>query len=509
MNGSRPTHAPNSRLAATLVAASLFLLMLSVASGVSPRLAVGAVVLATLAAFLVRWAYVPWSRLLAALILVILFIPIRRYTLPVSLPIQLEPYRIFVALLVLGWSASLLVDRRVTFRRSGFEGPLVLILASACASVVANPGRVSNVSSEVNKSLLFLLSYVLVLYMIVSAIRRFDDVDYVVKTLVVGGATVGVLAIIEARTGFNAFNHLSRVVPLLRNTGDASGPDMLRFGSARMRVFASAQHPIALSAAFVVLTPLALYLGRRYAQRRWWACALILAAACASTVSRTGILMFVVVALMFLWLRPRETKRLWPALIPALLVIHVALPGTLGSIKNSFAPPGGLVNEQRKDAGQSGSGRIADISPALHEWKREPLFGQGYGTRIVDPTASEPQAQILDDQWLTSLLETGALGFAGWLWFFLRAVRRFGAEAKRDESARGWLLAAIAAAVAAYAIGMLTYDAFSFIQVTFLLFILVALGAALMAEQPLPHAVLGTASSRGSGRVDPAGSANA
>jgi hypothetical protein len=61
-------------------------------------------------------------------------------------------------------------------------------------------------------------------------------------------------------------------------------------------------------------------------------------------------------------------------------------------------------------------------------------------------------------------------------------VRRFGKEAKRDDSARGWLLAAVAASTAAFAVGMLTYDAFSFIQVTFLLFIMVGIGASLLPE---------------------------
>ena len=65
-------------------------------------------------------------------------------------------------------------------------------------------------------------------------------------------------------------------------------------------------------------------------------------------------------------------------------------------------------------------------------------------------------------------------------------MRRFGKEAKEDDSERGWLLASIAASVAAFAVGMFTYDAFSFIQVTFLMFILVGLGAALLAERPTP-----------------------
>ena len=79
------------------------------------------------------------------------------------------------------------------------------------------------------------------------------------------------------------------------------------------------------------------------------------------------------------------------------------------------------------------------------------------------------------------------LGFFGWLWFFVRAVRTI-RRAKRSATTptRGWLLVSITAAVAAYAVGMFTYDAFSFIQVTFLLFILVGLGSALVAERSAP-----------------------
>ena len=70
---------------------------------------------------------------------------------------------------------------------------------------------------------MFFLSFVLVLYLIVSVIRRLDDVDYLAKTLVVGGTVVAISALVEARTGFNVFNHLSRVIPFLHG-GDAAAP---------------------------------------------------------------------------------------------------------------------------------------------------------------------------------------------------------------------------------------------------------------------------------------------
>ena len=483
MSGALPATAVRPPKPAALVMLSLGVLTLSILGGHAASFAAAVVIVATGAAVFYRTGYVAWRQVIAGLILVILFIPIRRYTLPATLPFQLEPYRVYVALLLFGGVASLLVDARTRLRRTGFEGPIVLILTSVLASLVANPGAVAAYSGDVAKKLMFFLSFVLVFYLVVSVVRRIEDIDYLTKVLVGGGAVVAFFALIEARTGFNVFNHLSRVIPILHG-GSIAGPEYIRFRTAKLRVFASAEHPIALSAALVMLIPLAIYLARRYGQRRWIVCALLLGVACAATVSRTGVVMLAVVGVVFLALRPKETRRLWWVAIPMLAAVHIAVPGTLGAIKNSFHPPGGLVAEQKASANTSGSGRIADLGPALRRWELKPLAGRGYGTQVVNLNAGGIASNVFDDQWLGTLLETGALGFVGWLWFFVRAVRKLGGEAKRDQSSRGWLLTAITASVAAYAIGMLTYDAFSFIQVTFLMFILVAIGSALSMIEP-------------------------
>jgi hypothetical protein len=426
-----------------------------------------------------RWL-LSWRALVALLILVILFIPIRRYTLPGNLPFELEPYRVLVMVLTLVWTASLLVDPRVRLRRAGIEGPVILITATAFASIIVNPSNIALVETDVTKKLTFFTSFVLVLYLVVSVVRRLDAADFLAKTLVAGGAVVAGAAVIESRTAYNPFNDLSSILPFLRLN---EAPELLDRG-ARLRVAASAQHPIALGAALVMLVPLAIYLFQCRRQARWLACAIVLSLGCLATVSRTGIVMLLVVGVVFLWLRPRETRRFWPVLLPAVIVVHLLLPGTIGSLKQSFFPAGGLIAEQQKDPGWTGSGRIADLGPALDELKHNPLLGQGFGSRIVDARPGG-FAQILDNQWLGTLLEVGVAGVVAWLWFFWRVVRRFGREAKRDPTARGWLLASIAASTAAFAVGMLTYDAFSFIQVTFLLFILVGLGSSLL-EEPSP-----------------------
>ena len=80
---------------------------------------------------------------------------------------------------------------------------------------------------------------------------------------------------------------------------------------------------------------------------------------------------------------------MWPAIIPALIVIKLVLPGTLGAIKQSFLPAGGLIAEQQSMPGASGSGRLADLGPALNEWKQKPLVGEGFGTRVIKSSLAD------------------------------------------------------------------------------------------------------------------------
>jgi len=80
-------------------------------------------------------------------------------------------------------------------------------------------------------------------------------------------------------------------------------------------VFASAEHPIALSAALAMLFPLAIYLAKRDGRRFWWVCATVLACGVISAVSRTGITMMVSIFVVYWVVKPQATRRALPALI--------------------------------------------------------------------------------------------------------------------------------------------------------------------------------------------------
>ena len=99
-------------------------------------------------------------------------------------------------------------------------------------------------------------------------------------------------------------------------------------------------------------------------------------------------------------LRPQETRRLWPLLIPALIVIKVVLPGTLGAIKQSFLPPGGLVAEQQSKPGEAAAGGSQISARRLEQWSEKPLFGAGFRTRVIKPGAVDP--------WPTSSTTSGS-----------------------------------------------------------------------------------------------------
>jgi hypothetical protein len=478
--------------ARAMVAATFAFLALT---AISP-LPMSAVVPAAALAFVVAAFHrvvLNWRVVVAALLVLIMFIPMRRYTLPFgAFGFQLEPYRVFVGVLAAGWGISLLIDRRVLIKGSGLEGPIVAIALSIVCSLMLNADAIARhgLQNEIVKAGTFFATFFVVFYLVVSLLRP-ADIRPLVQILVAAGALVALLAIYESRSGSNLFDRLSDWIPFLQNNV-AVNKEVDLNGFARgdkLRTYASAEHPIALAAALCMLFPLSLALAIT-GKRHWWLAVFLLAMGGLATLSRTGVVMLLVVGLVFIWLRPGQTVRMWWAVFPLVIVIHAVMPHTLGILKSSFFPAGGLVAEQHSSAGSAtAGGRAADFGPVMERVKRSPVVGVGYATTVL-PTPGEapeelpgslapPTTRILDNQWLGTLLETGFLGVFAWLWLFLRFIRRLGRAAKRDESDEGWLLVGLVASITAATVGMFTYDAFAFVQATFITFILLAFGAVL------------------------------
>jgi hypothetical protein len=381
------------------------------------------------------------------------------------------------------WGVAVLVDRRIVLRRTMLDLPLILLLLSVLLSASTNIGSIESlgVAGDVVKAVSFFASFLVVYFVLVTVVVNRSDIERLVRLVVVLSAAVSLAGVVEFHTGYNVFNHLSKVVPVLDYQGDLNLSGLTR--SDRLRVYGSSQHPIALAAALGMVVPLGLYLALSTGRRVWWAAVFLVGLGALSTLSRTGVIAIFVAGLTLLALRPVDARRLIPLLVPALVVVFFVLPNALGSFKSAFFPEGGIIAEQTGVvAGNElrSTGRLTDIGPSLKLWRERPVFGQGYGSRIVE-LGPRQNAAVLDDQWLDQLLETGLVGILALGWVIGRAVRRLGRVARGDPSSLGLLAGSLAASILSFGVAMITYDAFGFIQVTLLFFVTLAIASAVVS----------------------------
>jgi O-antigen ligase/polysaccharide polymerase Wzy-like membrane protein len=432
-----------------------------------------------------RAASFGWQGAIVTLVLLIWLIPVKRYQFPVDLPFKLEPYRMFVLLLLGALLVSALIGRR-RIQAAGHGKAVLLLAGAALASQAANRQAIDAVGLQTQslKALSYFLSFLVVFALVCSALQGLGEIRAIVATLVIGATVVALAALYESRFHNNLFDRLDHWIPFLQNTGE----DKFTVRAGRLRVRASSQHPIALAVALLMSVPLALYLARHAAskvrQRVWITAALVVAMGAILTVSRTAVVVLLAMIVTAALLRRLRLARLLPLLVVLVLMTHVARPGAVKALYHAFRPERGLIGQQEGREGLAGSGRISDIRPGLRRWSGQPLFGHGLGTNPTRAQQFTPQGGdeavrkgiIFDDQYLESLVSLGFVGFVGVLWFFWGVVVKLvrSARARTDES--GDLLAACAVATAGFAASMATLDAFSFVQVTLLFCVIAALG---------------------------------
>ena len=265
-----------------------------------------------------------------------LFVPVGRYALAIKLPFGLEFYRLTVAMVLLVWVASLLVDPRVRLRRTPLDGPVALIVAASLCSVAVNFGRVAPLASAVLKSFTLFLSFIIFFYFIASIVTTVSAVVAVTKFIVSGAAVVAAFAVVEQRTGFNVFDHVRTVLPFLQFEGavmldrgtDSSGrpgPQIIRSRSVSSWRCASRS---------------GLH-SRRSRSILWSVPTVVTLVGIMATVSRTPIMAVVAAAVVFLWLRPRDIRPLLPLVIPMAILIKLVAPGSIGDGEGSVPSLGG------------------------------------------------------------------------------------------------------------------------------------------------------------------------
>jgi len=486
------------RAVPALVAACGFLVFLGSLALEPEAMVAGAVVLLLACVLAVRETAAPvvtWSNSIVCLVLIIWLIPIKTYRLPIELPFALEPYRIFLLALVGVWFLAALAGR-ATLGAGGHGRALALFAGAALVSQIVNFQEIDAgpLEGEALKALSYFFSFVVIFLVVTSTVSTFEGLERVVRAMVVGAIIVAVGALYDSRFSYNVFDHLSEFFPGLVQVPR----EVVEERGGRLRVYGSAQHPIALGCALLMVLPLAIYLAGRATtlvrSRLWLVGAVVIAAGALATVSRTTVVMLVGMTLMAIWLRGRTITRFWPLLIVLPFGVHFVAPGALGGLYKSFFPKHGLVTDLTERAGQGGSGRFADVGPGLELWTQSPVVGHGLGSQTVaaaDPGEVSPgQAVpelIFDNQYLNTLVTLGVLGIVAALWMVWGSAAKLGRAARQRAGPVSDLLVASAVASVGFGASMVLFDAFYFVQATLVFFVVAAVGfrARALAQDPI------------------------
>jgi O-antigen ligase/polysaccharide polymerase Wzy-like membrane protein len=497
---AEPAGAPRRALPIALVSGGAAVLVALLPLGQKATLAGGvAFLLATVLALADSYRPVfTWPNAIAALVLVLWFVPIKLYALPVSLPFNLEPYRLLLLVLVFAWIVQIIL-KRGRVEAAGRGDPILLLIAVAIVSTIVNFDTLSAVADEspINPVLYF-ISFLLLFVLLASTVDSLQTVDWILKTLVAGAAVVALCAIYEARTRYNVFDHLSDFVPVLDKQFREIG--VTSTGRAgQLRVHASAQHPIAFGVALIMMLPVAVYLAKHAATqaraRVWVLCGLVCSVAAVTTVSRTTVVMLVAMFAVAIALRGAAIVRYWPVLLVLPIAVHFVAPGALGGLYKAFFPKEGLIGDVQGRAGESGSGRFADIRPGLTLFAQEPVVGHGPGAEIIaEPKETHlgtaPRAVIIfDNEYMRTLVQLGLLGLLGVIALVWGSVVRLFRAARRSTGPPADLLVACTVSCAGFGVAMFFFDAFAFVQCTLVFVFLAALGlrvARMRRLRPVP-----------------------
>ncbi|MEO3869601.1 O-antigen ligase family protein [Nonomuraea sp. B12E4] len=316
--------------------------------------------------------------------------------------------------------------------------------------------------SLADRSMVLVVASVGITLMVCDGVRTRDRLDLVLKTVAVAGAVIGVIGALQFVLHFDVTNYLT--LPGLRFTQEESA--ILERGGLN-RVAATTGHPIEFGVVCAMILPLALHYAFREARLRWWVCTGLIAAGLLFSVSRSAVLSLAAAGVVLFAGWPKE-RRIFGALAVAgsLIAIRIVMPGVLGTIVDLFA---------NLNTDSSISYRTHDYTVAGTEIAKSPWLGRGLGTWYA------PKHLIFDNQYISSLVETGVIGllvfvglFVAALWSVLRAR-----HLSRDPVTRDLALA-LTACLVVPPLGSATFDLRSFATVTGLSFLLIGAAGALL-----------------------------
>lgn len=306
-----------------------------------------------------------------------------------------------------------------------------------------------------------------VVIVLATLLRSRRDVELVLRALVVGATLSGLFAVIQYGTGTDIAARVR--FPGLHEVTAAPAVALLREGLVRAQ--GSAAAPLELGAVTTVLIPVAIALffsARHRGERSWfWAVAVVVMAGGAVVSLSRSIFIGLGVALLVMFAR-------WP-LRRSLVVLGVGAAVSVAALASGTAVVSAIVTVLTKGSndyslGSRSNGRSYVFAHFVdHLW-----LGQGPGTYDL---GTQP---VLDNQYLSQLIETGVLGLlllvavlACAFGYALRASSR-GAAPDTAELATG-----IAGALAAVLVVDAVLDTAGFVQIFTLIWMLIGLAGAI------------------------------
>lgn len=289
--------------------------------------------------------------------------------------------------------------------------------------------------------------------------KRLDDV---VRTLVWAATAMAVIGLVQAFVNFDFTQYIT--LPGFVLHYDTIGLEQ-RAGFSR--VASTTSHYIEFSAVMAVMLPFAIHMARFAAVPLTRQLALVssvlIAAAIPLTLSRTGMLAVLVMCVTMLPAWSWRTRfNILAAGMTVLAFMMVTRPGFVGTLVSLFTDLG---------SDNSIQGRTNDYDAVWEYFRQRPWVGRGPGTFGGEDYI------ILDNQWLSTLVETGIIGVVALmavygigLWLAVTSLRRSTVAADRH------LAACLTTAMVIAVISSGTFDAFAF--TTFTTTIAICLGLA-------------------------------
>jgi O-antigen ligase len=227
------------------------------------------------------------------------------------------------------------------------------------------------------------------------------------KVLVVSATFVAALGVVEYLVHRDLSGYLD--IPGLQGKGWV--PTLEDRGDG-VRVASTTSHYIEMAAYLALVLPFAIHFAifSRNPKRRWVAvsAAIIIAAGIASTISRTGIIALVI---MFIALVPLWTWRLRYNMMAFVTILFAgaiaASPKLIRSVLHLFDNP---------TQNSSITVRYARYPLAFKYIGQRPWLGRGTGTWVA------PQYQIMDNQWLETVLSNGIIGAVAYAALHITAI---------------------------------------------------------------------------------------